>query len=52
VKVSGHPLIYQINTRVWLTEFSRTLGRPATIDDIPDTELDRLVKMGFDWVWD
>ena len=51
MKVSGHPLIYQINTRVWLTEFSRTLGRPATLDDIPDTELDRLVQMGFDWVW-
>ena len=47
----GHPCIYQINTRVWLTEFSRTLGRPATLDDIPDSELDRLVQMGFDWVW-
>jgi glycosidase len=51
VKVSGHPLIYQINTRVWLTEFSRTLGRPATLDDIPDAELDQLVQMGFDWLW-
>jgi hypothetical protein len=51
VKVSGHPLIYQINTRVWLTELSQSLGRPATLDDIPDVELDRLVKMGFDWIW-
>jgi alpha amylase-like protein len=51
VKVSGHPLIYQINTRVWLTELSKSLGRPATLDDIPDAELDHLVKMGFDWVW-
>ena len=46
-----YPLLYQINTRVWLTEFSRTLNRPATLDDIPDAELDRLAKMGFDWVW-
>ena len=30
---------------------SRTLGRPATLDDIPDTELDRLREMGFDWIW-
>src|SRR2546425_10603373 len=45
------PSLYQINTRVWLTDLSRTLGRPATLDDIPDAELDRLVKMGFDWVW-
>jgi len=46
-----YPSLYQINTRVWLTELSRGLGRPATLDDIPDAELDRLVKMGFDWIW-
>jgi glycosidase len=46
-----YPLLYQINTRVWLTELSANLGRPATLDDIPDAELDRLAKMGFDWVW-
>jgi hypothetical protein len=46
-----NPALYQINTRVWLTEFSRQLGRPATLDDIPDAELDRLAEMGFDWVW-
>ena len=46
-----YPALYQINTRVWLTERSRALGRPATLDDIPDAELDRLAQMGFDWVW-
>ncbi len=46
-----YPALYQINTRVWLTELSRALGRRATLDDIPDTELDRLAGMGFDWVW-
>jgi hypothetical protein len=46
-----YPSLYQINTRVWLTEWSRTLGRPATLDDIPDAELDRLAKLGFDWIW-
>jgi len=45
------PSLYQINTRVWLTELSRALGRPATLDDIPDAELDRLGGMGFDWIW-
>jgi hypothetical protein len=48
---STHPLLYQINTRVWLTELSRTLGRAATLDDVPDRELDRLAQMGFEWVW-
>jgi hypothetical protein len=43
--------LYQINTRVWLTERARALGRPATLDDIADAELDRVAAMGFDWVW-
>jgi hypothetical protein len=46
-----HPSLYQINTRVWLTELSQALGRPATLDDVPDAELDRLAKLGFDWIW-
>jgi hypothetical protein len=50
-KTTKYPLLYQINTRVWLTELSRTLGRTATLDDIPDDELDRLANTGFDWVW-
>ena len=45
------PSLYQINTRVWLTDLSHALGRPATLDDIPDAELDRLAAMGFDWIW-
>src|SRR5438105_13122321 len=46
-----YPLLYQINTRVWLTELSRILARPVTLDDIPDAELDRLAETGFDWTW-
>src|SRR5688500_1034409 len=46
-----HSALYQINTRVWLTELSHALGRTATLDDIPDAELDRLSTMGFDWIW-
>ncbi len=46
-----YPALYQINTRVWLSELSRALGKPGTLDDISDAELDRLAEMGFDWVW-
>ena len=46
-----YPSLYQINTRVWLTDLSATLGRKATLDDIPDAELDRLAALGFDWLW-
>lgn len=46
-----YPSLYQINTRVWLTELSRTLGRRATLDDIPDVALDDFAQQGFDWIW-
>ena len=36
-----YPSLYQVNTRVWLTEFAKSRGRPATLDDIPDAELDQ-----------
>jgi glycosidase len=43
--------LYQINTRVWLTELSHALGKRATLNDVPEAELDRLAAMGFDWIW-
>jgi len=42
---------YQINTRVWLTELSRKVGRRATLDDVPDQALDWIAGMGLDWVY-
>lgn len=46
-----YPSLYQINTRVRLSELSAELGRPATLDDISDSELDSLRQTGFDLVW-
>ncbi len=46
-----YPSLNQVNTKVWLTELSRVLGRPATLDDIPEIKLVRLAEMGFDWIW-
>jgi len=46
-----HPALFQVNTRVRLSELSAALGRPATLDDIPDAEIDRLAADGFDLVW-
>ena len=43
-----YPSLYQINTRVFLNDLSRALGRPATLDDIPDKELDRIAQVGYD----
>jgi hypothetical protein len=41
-----HPSLYQINTRVWLTELSRNLNRPAALDNIADAKLDRSWSVG------
>ena len=45
------PSLYQINTRVWLTGLSKQLQRPATLDDVPDRQLEWLQREGFEWVW-
>jgi hypothetical protein len=50
-KRSRYPLLYQVNTRVWLTALTRALGRPATLDDLPEGELARLADLGFEWIW-
>ena len=49
--LARYPALFQINTRVWLTDLGRALRRPATLDDISDAALDRLAEQGFDWVW-
>src|SRR5437016_3673069 len=46
-----YPSLYQINTRVWLTDLSRSLGRRATLDDIPDAELDALARSPQNYIW-
>ena len=43
--------LFEINTRPWVRRRAEELGRPATLDDMPDAELDRLAGMGFDWIW-
>ena len=48
---SRNPLLYQVNTRVWLDALSRSLGRAATLDDVPDADLDRIAEAGFALVY-
>ena len=46
-----YPSLFQVNTRVRLSELTAALGRPATLDDITQAELDQLARDGFDLVW-
>ena len=47
----SYPSLYQVNTRVRLRELSNQLNCPATLNDIPDTELDEWVNLGFHWIY-
>ena len=45
------PLIYEINTWVWLRELSYTYGRSVSLADVPPTEWDAFASLGVDAVW-
>src|SRR5512135_1482214 len=45
------PVIYEINTVIWLTELSRRYGRRVTLGDIPAAAWDEAVLPGIDAVW-
>ena len=46
-----HPLIYEINTWVWLNELSRKHGTAITLASVPDEEWEALAALGIDAVW-
>ena len=47
IRGARYPSLFQVNTRVWLTGLSAGVsGGRATLDDIPDAELDRLARRG------
>ncbi len=46
-----NPILYQLNTRIVLGELGRSLGRPATLNDLSDALLDQIAARGFSWVW-
>jgi hypothetical protein len=46
-----HPVIYEINTWVWLNEMSRKYERPVTLAAVPSEEWDYLSSFGADALW-
>jgi hypothetical protein len=46
-----HPVLYEINTRVWVREQSVRAGKRLTLDTVPPEEIERIAAMGFDAVW-
>lgn len=46
-----NPMIYEINTWVWLRELARKYGRPITLRNVPDAEWEVPVRLRMDAVW-
>ena len=46
-----NPHILEINTRSWLKRQEAQTGRNFTLDDIPDSSLQKMKEDGFDAVW-
>ena len=46
-----HPVIYEINTWVWLAELGQKTQKPVTLATVPPEEWDQIASLGFDAVW-
>lgn len=49
-----HLSLCRTNTRLWLADLLHVLGRTSAMNDISDSHLDYLAKIGFGWflsVW-
>ncbi len=47
----ANPIIYEINTWVWLNQLSSEYDRPITLANVPAQELEALAAWQFDAVW-
>jgi len=46
-----YPVIYEINTWVWLSELSRQYQQPVNLATVPDEVWDKIQSIGVDAVW-
>jgi hypothetical protein len=46
-----HPVIYEINTWVWLRELGMKYGQPVDLATVPEQEWNAIAAHGFDAVW-
>ncbi len=51
IRETRKPVLYEINTRVWLRELGTAHGRALNLAEVPEAEIDRLAALGCDLVW-
>jgi glycosidase len=49
--LSGHPLIYEINTWTWLHSLEEKYGRAVKLATVPEQEWDAVGSLGMDALW-
>src|SRR5580700_10654130 len=47
----GRPVIYEVNTAIWLADLSRAAGRRVSLADVPEQAWDAVTPDGIDAVW-
>ena len=47
----AQPVIYEVNTAVWLDGLSRAAGRRVTLAGVADADWDAVTPAGVDAVW-
>uniref|UniRef100_Q3AQQ1 Alpha amylase, catalytic subdomain n=1 Tax=Chlorobium chlorochromatii (strain CaD3) TaxID=340177 RepID=Q3AQQ1_CHLCH len=45
------PLVYEINTRIWLRQLSEYYNQPITLGSVPDSEFSFFAQCNFDIIW-
>jgi len=45
------PLVYEINTRCWLSSLSETAGRELTLAEVPEAQFEFWRDLGFTHIW-
>ncbi|GCD47976.1 alpha-amylase family glycosyl hydrolase [Streptomyces paromomycinus] len=50
-ELPAQPVVYEVNTRVWLREAGRRTGAPAGLGDVPKDAWDEITPHGIDAVW-
>lgn len=51
MKLARRPIVYEINTAVFLNGLSKKYKQPITLANIPDDVWDKLASLGVDAVW-
>jgi len=49
--IASNPVIYEINTLVWLGEISRECQTEITLSNVPDYKWDELIRLKIEAVW-